>query len=93
MRKYGRTDRNQTEIVERLRAIGAVVESLASLGDGRPDLLVIFRGEIRVMEVKMPGEELTPDEEAWWAKAHRQGGIKYAIVYSWEDAFRVIGAI
>lgn len=43
MRKYGRTDSNHAEIAAALRKAGASVVSLASVGNGCPDLLVGFR--------------------------------------------------
>jgi len=38
------------------------VLSLATLGNGAPDLLVAFRGRLFLLEVKMPGGTLTPDQ-------------------------------
>lgn len=55
MRKYGRTDANQQEIVGFLRAIpGVSVVSLASVGNGVPDLIVGFRGRNYLVELKDP---------------------------------------
>ncbi len=52
MSKYARrVDDNQTEIVDALRACGAVVRVI-SQGNGIPDLLVGYRGYTILMEVK-----------------------------------------
>lgn len=45
-------DANQTQVVSALRAAGAVVHSLAACGNGIPDLLVAFRGQTLLMEIK-----------------------------------------
>jgi len=70
MRKAAKTDRNQIEIVDALRQIGASVQSLAATGKGCPDLLVGYRGINYLMEIK-DGEkvpsarELTIDQKHW----------------------------
>ncbi len=61
----GRVDKNQPEIVKALRAVGATVTSLAPVGDGCPDLLVGYRGETYLMEVKTATGKLTPDQVKW----------------------------
>ena len=70
MRKYGRTDCNQAEVVRALRKIGASVQDLSPVGNGCPDLLVGWRGRDFLMEVKdgdkPPSERsLTPAQVAW----------------------------
>jgi hypothetical protein len=70
MRQAAKTDRNQTEIVDALRRMGATVQSLAAVGKGTPDLLVGFEGETFLMEVKdgmkpPSARKLTPDQEVW----------------------------
>ena len=55
MKKHGRTDANQSEIVGFLRAIpGVTVTSLAAVGGGVPDLLVGHRGQNWLFEIKDP---------------------------------------
>jgi len=64
-----RTDANHVEIVEALRRRGYLVQSLAAVGCGVPDLLV-WCGRWVLLEVK-DGEkcpsarELTPAEKSW----------------------------
>ena len=52
MRRAAKIDANQTQVVIALRAAGATVQSLAAVGVGVPDLLVGFRGQTYLMEVK-----------------------------------------
>jgi len=70
MRRYGKTDANQGQLVEFLRTIGAQVQSLASVGGGVPDLLVAFRGRWYVIEIKDGSkppsrQKLTEEEQEW----------------------------
>jgi Holliday junction resolvase len=94
MKKYGRTDSNQTEIVEALRKAGATVQSLAAVGAGVPDLLVGWRGMNFLLEVKdgaLPPSErrLTPEQVKWhdaWI------GRPVFVVKSAQEALEAIGA-
>ena len=89
MRIAAKADKNQVEIVNALRAAGATVQHLHTVGRGCPDLLVGFRGVNYLMEVKMPGKKLTLDERKWmigW-----KGDIH--VVSSIEYALAVIGAV
>lgn len=94
MRK-AKVDTNQEAIVQALRAAGATVQSLASVGHGVPDLLVGFRNQTVLLEVKdgakSPSQRrLTEDQIKW----HGQwtGGV-VAVVDSVESALRVLGVI
>jgi hypothetical protein len=64
MRRAAKVDANQTEIVQALRQIGAVVQSLAAVGNGCPDLLVGYRNRLFLLEFE--GRQQT----AIGAKAH-----------------------
>lgn len=89
MPKYAaRTDANQAEIVRTLRAIGATVQDLSAVGRGCPDLLVGWRGQNFLLEVKTERGKMTPDEATW----HELWNGDVAIVRSDDDALRVIGA-
>jgi hypothetical protein len=61
----GKVDANHTEAVDALRAVGVVVRSLAAVGDGMNDLLCIVPAATFLIEVKMPGEKLTPAQKKW----------------------------
>lgn len=95
MRRAARTDANQQAVIDVLRQVGATVHSLASMGQGCPDLLVGFRGRTCLMEVKdgskPPSEtRLTPDQFVW----HEQWtGGSLSVVYGPEDALKVIGVL
>ena len=45
MRRIARVDRNQAEIVQALRSMGATVQHLHTIGKGCPDILVGFGGK------------------------------------------------
>lgn len=49
-----RTDENQAGIVSDLRRIGASVWDASQVGNGFPDLIVAFRGQTHLFEVKNP---------------------------------------
>lgn len=93
MRKHGRTDTNQREIVAALRQAGAFVQSVADVGNGCPDLIVAYHGRVFLIEVKDGAGKLTADEAAWVAEFERIGGAPVYIVRSAEDALRAVGAI
>lgn len=55
MRRYGKPDANQSQIVEALRGIPECsVVLLSSVGNGCPDVLVGFRGFNFLVEIKNP---------------------------------------
>jgi hypothetical protein len=87
MRMRARIDTNHPEIVQALRQVGAQVQSLASLGRGVPDLMCGWNGRVYLLEVKRPGETLTPDERAW----HARWGELVAVVHSPQEALNAIG--
>jgi hypothetical protein len=93
MRKTARVDANQAAIVEALRAIGASVQSLAMVGRGVPDLLVGFRSQNWLIEVKdgakpESARRLTADEVAW----HDGWRGQVATVTSIEDALELVSS-
>ena len=92
MRRAARTDVNQAEIVKCLRAAGCSVQSLATVGQGCPDLLVGAHGINFLLEVKNAKQapsarKLTPYEELW----HRQWRGLVAIVETPEQALAAVG--
>jgi hypothetical protein len=94
MRRAAKIDANHTAIVQALRAVGATVQSLASVGKGCPDLLCGYRGNNVLLEVKdgdkpPSARRLTPDEQEW----HATWAGQVCIVESIDDALRVIGAV
>ena len=90
MRRKAKIDRNQPEIVEALRKVGALVHPMHTVGGGFPDLLVFFRGKLMLLEVKdglaPPSQQaLTPDQ----VKFHAAWPV--TVVRSVDDALRAIG--
>jgi hypothetical protein len=88
VRKFGKVDANQTEIVDALRRVGATVHSLAPMGGGYPDLLVGWRGHTYLMEVKGPAGKLT-DQQFMWNERWTGGNV--FIVQTPVEALRVLG--
>jgi hypothetical protein len=63
-------DKNQPAIVAMLRQVGAHVQHLHAVGKGCPDLLVGFRGENWLLEIKdgdkpPSARELTQPQKLW----------------------------
>jgi hypothetical protein len=79
----GRVDRNQNETINALRRAGCLVHSLAQVGNGCPDLLVLAPdGRLLLLEIKdgtkpHSAQRLTPKEAQW----HRLWGGRGAPVY------------
>lgn len=91
MRRAGRVDQNQSDIVDALLKLGASVDSMSGRGDGVPDLLVGFRGRSIMLEVKDGAKppsrrQLTADERRWF---DRFQGEAY-VVNSVEEAIQVV---
>lgn len=85
-----KADMNQPTIVKALRGVGAKVIHLHELGHGVPDVLVLYRGEMYLLEIKMPGCHLTPDEQVFF-KEWESGQVH--VVTSPESALMAIGAL
>ena len=94
-RRAARIDSNQTAVVSALRAAGATVQCLAAVGFGTPDLLVGFRNETLLMEVKdgqkvKSAQKLRPLQAKWHAA---WGGGALATVDGPEAALRMLGVL
>jgi hypothetical protein len=88
MRTRAKVDGNQGEIVAALRKLGATVQSLAALGKGCPDLLVGYAGRNYLLEIKIAGGKVRPDQADWHATWHGQ----VAVVTTWQEAAYACGA-
>ena len=82
MRRAAKIDANQPDVIAALRAMGASVQPMHTVGGGVPDLLVGFRGQTLLIEVKdgakpPSARTLTEDQVAW----HRdwRGGKVFVI--------------
>ena len=92
MRKFARVDDNHAEIAAALRQVGCSVQSLASLGNGCPDLLVGTHKANFLLEIKdgrkSPSKRrLTPDEKDW----HEAWRGQVCVVESVNDALKAVG--
>ena len=90
LRYAQRRDKNEPEIVQAVRGVGAVVEYMDA--SAAFDLLVIWFGSIYIAEVKQPGEKLTPNEQALADRLTGVGGHLH-IWHNPEEALATIGAI
>jgi hypothetical protein len=86
--RHGNPDANQGDIVQALRKVGAVVVLLTVLGDGIPDLLVGFRGETFLLEVKTAKGRLEEAQEVFIATWR---GRPVRVVRTVDEAFAAIG--
>lgn len=90
-----RVDDNQAAIVKTLRKAGAFVQSLSSVGAGVPDLLVGWRGQWLLVEVKdgrkvRSARQLTPAQKAFHAALATQN-LPVRVVESPEQALEALG--
>lgn len=85
-RRRGKVDKNQGVIVERFRALGCSVRSLANVGDGMPDLIVGCMGYNLLVEVKGRKGKLTKDQKDF----HGEWRGRIHIVRSVEEATELI---
>lgn len=94
MRKHGKIDLNQPEIVKALRQVGAEVTSIADMGNGIADILVSFRRSWYVIEIKNgeltpSAQKLKPMEAEWISRQMAPVGVCNSV----DAALRHIGAI
>jgi hypothetical protein len=86
-RRIHRADLNQREIIQGLRECGCTVVSLTIVGGGVPDLLVGWRGQNHLLEVKQPGEMPRQTQMDWFGSWRG----KAAVVRSVDEALRYVG--
>ena len=91
-RRASKVDRNQSEIVKKLREVGCTVQLLHTVGQGCPDILVGYRGSNFALEIKdglLPpsARKLTEPEAAW----HRDWRGHVAIVNDADEALEAVG--
>ena len=93
--RAAKIDANQEAVVTALRAAGATVQSLAGVGKGVPDLLVGFKGQTLLMEVKDGFKPLSKrslnEDQLRWHNVWKGGAL--AVVDSPDAALRMIGVI
>ena len=93
--RAAKIDANHEAVVLALRAAGATVQSLAGVGKGVPDLLVGYKGQTMLMEVKdgfkAPSARLLTEDQLRWHGVWKGGAL--AIIDSPDAALRMIGVI
>ena len=91
MFRAARVDSNQSEVTKALRKIGCSVQLLHSVGKGCPDILVGYKGNNYLLEIK-DGEKpesarkLTAEQVIW----HFDWKGQVAVVTSAEEAIETI---
>ena len=87
-------DANQAEIVSALRGCGATVQPLHTVGKGCPDLVVGFRGQTFLIEVK-DGSKPPSERKLTAAQVEWHSGWKgqVAIAENVNDALRIVGVM
>lgn len=85
MRRGGKPDASQGEIVQALRKAGYRVAIISAVGGGVPDLLALRRdGTVALLEVKVKGGRVRESQERFAAE------WPVAIVRSAEEALQVM---
>lgn len=88
MRRKARVDINQSAIADFLKAIGASVLYMHSLGMGAPDMLVGFREKNYLLEIKSPDRKRreNPDQTVF----HLEWAGQVDIVETIDDVRRIL---
>lgn len=97
MRRAAKVDENHSEIVRVLRKMGAMVVDCSRMGQGFPDLNVVYRYIIAYVEIKdgsksPSARKLTPDQVAFHTRCLLHG-VKVHIVTSVEDAVQFMAML
>lgn len=98
MRRRAKADSNQGDIVLALRQAGAFVRDMSAVGDGWPDLCVLFRGATHWLEVKadktaVKRKSSTAQRQQEIRDRARECGVHIYVVTSEEEALKAIGAM
>ena len=84
-----RSDGNQSEISEALRAAGCTVFDTHELGKGFPDIVVGLFGRNYLMEIKNGKGKLTEPEKKFFTNWTGQADVVRTV----EEALRVVGRL
>lgn len=90
MRRRAKVDQNQPEIVAHLRSLGAGVIHCHQLKNAF-DILVCFRGQTYIVEIKMPKKERLTEGEGKCRDLVESKGVKYNVITSKEEAQKMLG--
>ena len=86
MRRAAKVDVNQAQIVAAFRALGCSVKPAHAVGEGFPDLVIGYRGNDYLVEVKAPKGKLTPQQDQF--RETWRGG--YHVARSTDDAIQLV---
>jgi len=86
-----RVDVNQREIVHALRTFGATVQDLSGVGAGCPDLLVGYKGNTMLIEIKRDSKAKLTSHQVEWHDDWR-GGLVVRIE-SIDDAIALLQSV
>ena len=89
-RRRAKVDKNQAEIVEALRKVGAVVKHVHQLKN-LFDILVFYRGETYCVEIKSSRKSKLTEGELECKQDLESVGVAYWVVYDVDDAMRILG--
>jgi Holliday junction resolvase len=93
--RAAKIDANQEQVVDVLRAVGATVQTLATVGKGVPDLLVGYQGKTLLLEVKdgrkPPSARRLTEDQLKWHGAWRGGPL--AVIDGPDAALRMLGVL
>ncbi len=91
-----RVDENQREIVNALRKLGVCVIDLSSSGGGVMDLLLCFRRQTWMVEIKNPtkpkGDQCLTEAQIRMHKAIGDVGCEVHIIRCVDDFLSLLGA-
>ena len=82
----GRVDLSQKPIVDGLRKAGITAHSIATVGDGVPDVVAGWHGVTVLLETKTGNAGLTAAERAW----HETWGGQVAVVRTPEETITAV---
>jgi len=83
-----RTDKNQQEIINAMRKMGAIVMDLSKVGKGCPDLLVGINNKTALVEVKSSSKAKYTIHQEKWLQAWNGGTV--ARIDSIDSAIQLI---
>ena len=86
---YKSTDKNQKHIVNALRKVGAIVKMVYTVPN-LFDILVFYEGKTYCVEIKQDKKKKLTKGELQCKEDIESVGVKYWIIYSIEDALKMI---
>ena len=88
--RNAKVDKNQPEIVKALRRSGAIVKHL-HIVKNLFDIIVFYQGQVYCVEIKQDKKKKLTKGEQECKEDLESVGVKYHIIYSIEDALKMIG--